>query len=238
MSRRSGRSTRSCASAGCAATASASPSTAPPASTSATTGARPHACKGLANSTIRQIHWILSGALAKAVHWRWLSVNPTELADKPPLPHSNPDPPSAEDAARLLNVAWKNPGWGTLVWLAMTTGVRRGELCGLRWSRVDLDAGVVTYRRGVAQSGAEIYEKDTKTHQQRRVALDSDTVEILRAHHDRAAATAQALGVLLSPDAFVFSPVPDSSQPFKPDTITQKASTPTCMPCATTPPPN
>jgi len=172
---------------------------------------RTHACKGLANSTIRQIHWILSGALAKAVRWRWLSVNPTELADKPPLPHPNPDPPSAEDAARLLNVAWKDPAWGTLVWLAMTTGARRGELCGLRWSRVDLDAGVVTYRRGIAQAGAEVYEKDTKTHQQRRIALDSDTVEILRAHHDRSAAAAQALGAVLSPDAFVFSPAPDGS---------------------------
>ena len=142
---------------------------------------RPHKCKGLANSTVRQIHWILSGALSTAIRWKWIAVNPADLANKPSLPHPDPDPPTAEDAARLLNAAWqKNEDWGTLVWLTMITGPRRGELCGLRWQRVDLDNAVITYRRAAAQVGTDIYEKDTKTHQQRRIALDSETVEILR----------------------------------------------------------
>ena len=183
---------------------------------------RPHKCKGLSDSTVRQIHWILSGALAKAVRWKWIAINPTEIADKPALPHPDPDPPSAADAARLINAAWKNPDWGALVWLAMTTGARRGELCGLRWSQVDLDKAVLTYRKGIAQDGTEVWEKDTKTHQKRRIALDPDTVEILRDHRTRWQNRLTKLDARPDPEAYVFSLTPDGSEPMKPSTVTQK----------------
>jgi hypothetical protein len=73
---------------------------------------KPHVCKGLADSTVRQIHWILSGALDRAVVWQWIPVNPAEHADKPPLPHPDPRPPTAEEAARLVERSWsKDPDW-------------------------------------------------------------------------------------------------------------------------------
>jgi integrase len=81
---------------------------------------------GLAASTIRQIHWLLSGAFSRAVRWRWITQNPMDQAAPPTAPTPNPKPPSARDAARLLAESWKDPDWGTLVWLAMTTGARRG----------------------------------------------------------------------------------------------------------------
>ena len=70
--------------------------------------------------------------------------------------------------------------WGVLVWLAMTTGARRGELCALRWKDVDLDRAVLNVRSAIAQEGSQTWEKDTKTHQQRRIALDKTTVGLLR----------------------------------------------------------
>ncbi|GGL18162.1 hypothetical protein GCM10012284_60940 [Mangrovihabitans endophyticus] len=69
----------------------------------------PHQCKGLADSTVRQIHWILSGALDRAVRWKWIAVNPAEYADKPALPHPDPQPPSVADAARIINESWRDP---------------------------------------------------------------------------------------------------------------------------------
>jgi integrase len=100
---------------------------------------RPHSCRGLAPSSIRQIHWILSGALSRAVRWKWIAVNPAAEADKPALPHPDPQPPSAEEAARIVNAAWAaDPDWGAFVWLAMVTGARRAELCALRWHQVAL----------------------------------------------------------------------------------------------------
>lgn len=123
---------------------------------------RPHQCKPLAAETIRQIHFLLSGAYNRAVKWRWVSRNPIGQAEPPAAPSPDPDPPSPAEAVKLLREAWKDLDWGALVWLAMTTGARRGELCALRWKHVDLVNGVLTLRRSIAQDGTETEEKDTK----------------------------------------------------------------------------
>jgi integrase len=75
--------------------------------------------------------------------------------------------------------------WGTLVWLVMTTGIRRGEVCALRWRDVDLDDETIAIRRSYTLHKGVGVEKDTKTHQMRRIALDSDTVALLREHRER-----------------------------------------------------
>jgi len=64
----------------------------------------------------------------------------------------------------------------------MTTGARRGELCALQWDRVDFDSAVLNTRSSIGQRGARTWEKDTKTHQQRRITLDAQTVALLAAY--------------------------------------------------------
>src|SRR4051794_2972979 len=163
---------------------------------------RPHVCKALSPSSIRQMHWVLSGAFSRAVRWRWVAVNPATQAQPPAQPHPEPNPPSADDAARILKEAWRDPEWGTLIWLAMTTGARRGELCALRWHHVDLDAAVLTLKRSAyIDLDGEVREKDTKTHQQRRVALDPETVAVLREHRERFEQQAKELDIEARPDA-------------------------------------
>ena len=185
---------------------------------------KPHVCMGLADSSVRQIHWILSGALDRAVVWPWISINPAEHASKPSLPHPDPRPPTAEEAARLAERAWsRDPDWGALVWLTMTSGARRGEICGLRWSHVDLEHAMITIRRTVyLDQRGQLVEKDTKTHQQRRVVLDPETAVVLREHHLRAEHRAAAIGVQLDSACYVFSGDPDSCTPLNPDGVTQR----------------
>lgn len=86
---------------------------------------------------MRQVHNILEGAFARAVRWRWIGVNPADQAKAPTQPAPDPQPPSQTQAARIAMEAWKDPDWGMFVWLAMTSGARRGELCALRWDRLD-----------------------------------------------------------------------------------------------------
>ncbi|MFR9804435.1 tyrosine-type recombinase/integrase [Pseudonocardia sp. RS010] len=185
---------------------------------------RPHAGKPLAPATVRHIHFVLHSAFEKAVRWRWVSFNPVSLASPPAAGKPDPQPPTTAECARILDEAWREPDWGALVWLTMTTGARRGEICALRWNQVDLDAGMLTYRRAIAQYGTELVEKPTKTHQQRRVTLDTETVAALTEHRERAAERARLLGIDLPADAFVFSLAPDSSEPLVPGSVSQRYS--------------
>jgi integrase len=186
---------------------------------------RPHRCRPLGNATIRKIHYILSGAFKRAVRWRWAGVNPIEQAEPPPVLPPDPQPPTPDEAARLIAEASRlDPNWGMLVWLTMVTGARRGELCGLRWRHIDLERRVLTVRRAIAQDGTLLEEKDTKTHQRRHVTLDPGTVAALAEHRQRCEETCAALGADLSPDAFMFSLAPDGSTNLRPSSVTQRYS--------------
>ena len=146
-------------------------------------------------------------------------------AEPPPAPKPNPQPPTAAQAARIMNESWRDPDWGSLVWTAMTTGVRRGEMCAIRVSSVDLDEGreTVWLRRAIRREpGAGWVEADLKTHQQRRIALDAETVVVLRQQIERCRARAEALGFEYPADGFLFSGSADGSTFLTPDSVTQR----------------
>ena len=177
----------------------------------------------LSGSTVRKVHFILRAALGLAVKWGWIPNNPAELATVPKFVRQDVDPPTPEDVTRFLEAAWtRDPELGTLLWLAMITGARRGELCGLRWSHVRLDDGYVLIARSFVHRGRERREKDTKTHQSRRVALDGVTAEILAEHRARCEERASACSVALRPDGYVFSSAVDGREPVLPDSLTRR----------------
>jgi hypothetical protein len=79
----------------------------------------------------------------------------------------------------------------------------------LRWTDVDLEGGVLKLSPSILRDGARTVEKDTKTHQHRRVTLDPETVAVLTEHWERCGTRAAALGLDHDRRAFVFSPAPD-----------------------------
>jgi integrase len=183
----------------------------------------PHACKPLALSSVRQCHAVLSGALSAAKRWGWITVNPLDAAQRPRMPAPQPNPPSPEEAAKIVNAAWgQDEDWGTFVWLTLVTGARRGELLALIWDDLDLVAGVLTIRRSLVSHNGETIVKDTKTHQMRRISLDEATVEILDAHKKRCATRCTDVDTALDDSAFVFSYSPDSRRPCDPSAITHR----------------
>jgi len=181
-----------------------------------------HTCRPLSSSTTRKIHYIIRGALERAVRWRHLGVNKAAMAIAPSPERTEPDPPSADEAARLLNAAWADPEWGLLLWLTMLTGPRRGEISALRWRHVDFDRGLLSIVRSNAQPKAGVKEKATKTGQSRKIALDEHTVTLLTTHRDMWSQRCADLGVVLTLDAFVFSNSPDGAQPYAPRAISQR----------------
>jgi integrase len=182
-----------------------------------------HVCRPLSSSTVRKIHFIVSAALGRAVRWDQIAVNKAELAEAPSPSATEPDPPTAAEAARLLGEAWAaDPDWGLLLWLTMVTGSRRGEISALRWHHVDLDGALLTLQRSNAQPKSGLKEKTTKTRQQRRVTIDPQTVALLTAHRQACEQRCAALGVDLDPAAYLFSPAPDGSAPWPPRSLTLK----------------
>lgn len=186
---------------------------------------RAHVCKPLAASTVRQLHSIMSGALSAAERWEWIDANPARIAKRPKQPQPQPTPPSPAEAARLVDAAFEmDDDWGTLVWLVMTTGIRRGEVCALQWSRVDLEQGIVEVRRSYVLRKGIGRVKDTKTHQMRRIALDTETTVLLREHKDRCRQRLAELKIDLTGDMYVFSGVRkfDPTQPYSPHAVSSR----------------
>ncbi|MBA2323160.1 MAG: tyrosine-type recombinase/integrase [Pseudonocardiales bacterium] len=186
---------------------------------------RPHQCRPLDASTVRHMHFILSGAYRKAVRWRWVSVSPMGQAEPPPAPKPNPQPPAPRDAARIVNEAWRDPDWGALIWTTMTTGARRGELAALREDDLDLTEGreSLWLRRAIRKDeNGRLVEAELKTHQQRRVALDLETAVVLRDHLGRWSARLELLGKRLTGRLYLFSGAPDGSTWPRPEGISQR----------------
>lgn len=184
---------------------------------------RQHACRPLSNATISKLHFIIRGALSAAVRWEWISTNPATVAKKPRTPAPQPKPPTPEQAAAIVEAAWKqDESWGTLVWLVMVTGLRRAELLALRWSDVDLSAGGLTVGRNYVRAKGRSFEKDTKTHRDRRIALDEATVDVLTEHRERYDAAMRQLGIEPTNDAFLFSYKPTFDRPCDPSGVTHR----------------
>ncbi len=90
------------------------------------------------------------------------------------MPHHDIKPPTAEEVARLFEELERSDhDLASMVYVAATTACRRGELCGLRWSDLDLDPGTLMVRRSIMDTKGGVAEKDPKTHRSRRIALDA-----------------------------------------------------------------
>jgi integrase len=179
--------------------------------------------KPLAPATVRQVHAIIRRALQQAVRWEWIASNPASLATPPRLRASQIDPPDPGDVLALIDAARANdPDFGCFVLLAATSGARRGELCALQWSDLDLKKATVTISRAIVEAQhSQLVEKDTKTHSVRRISLDEMTVGSLQELRTRCMSRAKTVGVTLPADAYIFSPEPDGSRAWSPNDVTK-----------------
>jgi integrase len=179
--------------------------------------------KGNEATTVRRVHALIGAALHSAERWDLVDKNVARRADPPPVRAAQVKAPSPKDVQALLVAAEKaEPSLAVLLLLAALTGARRGELCALRWSDVDLKAGTLTIARSVYETaGGGWGEKATKSHQARKVGLDDLAIEALRRHREATRATARGLHLTIPPDAFLFSRSPVGSEPIRPDVLTK-----------------
>jgi integrase len=176
---------------------------------------------GKSPKTIRNHHAIISAALHQAVRWGWVRSNVAEMAKPPRVPQKRVEAPSLDVVRDVIEAAERrDPRLAPLLMLAALTGMRRGELCALRWSDIDFDAGMLTVNHSVVVAPKGLVEKSTKSNRERVVALDAVALALLEQHHSRAAQWMRQAGGELSANAFVFSPYVEGTKPFRPDNVT------------------
>ena len=138
---------------------------------------------GLSAKSVLHIHRLLREVLAHAVRWQVLSWNADDAVAPPRAERCEPPMLSPEAARRLLAVA-EDGSYGALVHVAVMTGMRRGEILGLRWEDVDLDGSVLHVRQAAQWLPGKGWTfRQPKTAKSRRpIALAQPTVQVLRQH--------------------------------------------------------
>ena len=120
--------------------------------------------RGLAPATIRQVHAILRASLNQAERWGLVQRNVAKLASAPSQPQREQHPPDVADVLALLAAARDvDAMFGLYVRVMVATGTRRAEVCGLRWSDVDMATGTLTVERSYTLVPGVRGDRPTKT---------------------------------------------------------------------------
>jgi len=139
----------------------------------------------LAPRTVLKIHRIVFKMLDDAVRWQLLSVNPCAAVRAPHVERREMTALSLEQARSLLDQV-SGTEHGVMLATAIHTGLRLGELRGLRWVDVDLESGRLSVTQTLQRVDGELRVGVTKTHRSRRaVTLAPQMVALLRHHRRR-----------------------------------------------------
>ena len=160
---------------------------------------------GRSASTVLKYHRLLNAAYKFANSQEQLSRNPCAAVKKPRRPTPSPNSLTAVQLARLaktLGVMEPTPTV-TAAAIAMYTGMREGEVCGLRWKSYDAGAGTIRVENAVAKAGGKTYETDPKTKESRRdVPVEPMLARMLERRRAIMVEDLQVAGITLEDDEF------------------------------------
>ena len=155
-----------------------------------------------ASPRMRQyVHAVLHRALKQAVKWGLVAVNVCDRVDRPTVPECEMKVFTPEQAKAFM-VVGEADRLHALYVLAITTGLRQGELCGLKWDDVDLESGYLSVRRNLVALGKAFIDGEPKTKKgKRRVDLPAIAVEALCDHRKRMLAEGNSAATYIFCDA-------------------------------------
>ncbi len=140
--------------------------------------------EGLSPTSVRYIHAVLNRALKQALRWRLVRENVAAATDPPKPSTKTMSPLDAEQAKRFLDAA-RGDRLEALFVVAVTAGLRIGELSGLRWEDLDLDRKTMRVARTLSRAKEGPRFTTPKTGKGRSIALTQRAVESLRSHRKR-----------------------------------------------------
>jgi integrase len=174
---------------------------------------------GMSRATIANVHTVLHRALDQAVKWGIVTHNVTDRVTKPSKGKPEHRAMWNDEQVRLFLAAADKDEFAILWWVAVYSGMRRGELLGLKWEDVDFDGGSVSVKRTYSRGAANKFELGKpKTQTGRRlVTLPSQVMARLKAHHLRQMDVRMEAGEYYQDQGFVFAdPI---GKPIHPNTL-------------------
>ena len=179
----------------------------------------------LSRSRMNNARAVLSGAYKWGKRHHMVADNPVDGFE---LPTSLRSPrtttaPEIDELVRILDAADEHdPILAPVLKLGATTGMRRGELAGLRRDRLHLDRLELVVDTAVNDAGGVVVEKPTKTHRRRTVSIDAGTAALLRDHLAQMDQRAATCGAVVTHGAFVFSLDVTCETPLRPEFLTRR----------------
>lgn len=164
---------------------------------------------GLSPTTVNTIHGVLHKALENAVRWNLVPRNVCDLVSPPRRAHYEVQVLTVEEINKLLDAA-RGHYLEALFYLAIATGLRRGELMGLKWQDIDWQAGTLQVKRTLSRvpsklPGRGYIESETKTKKSRRsIVMASFALESLKRHKTRQAEAMLKAGEKWQHNDYVF----------------------------------
>ena len=172
---------------------------------------------GLSSTSVRHHHTLLHKAFKQAVQWGLMQRNPADAVSAPRLRKAEMHTLSESDVDSVLRSSY--PEYYPLFYLALFTGLRRGELLALRWSDVNLPMAEISVSRSVVPlKGGKYLIKESKTPKSRRtVALSPSTCQVLLEHMEKQMANYSRLDIKFKNNTLVFCHLDNS--PLKGNTV-------------------
>ena len=162
-----------------------------------------HQAKGLSPKTVRNIHQIIASAMKLAKEQKIIVSDPTEGCALPKLEHKEMKTLPIEQLTSFLREA-KDSGVFEMYYVELATGLRRGELLGLKWEDIDFEHGNLRVKRQVARINGEVVEAPLKTkNAYRTLPLAEDTIQVLKQQRNK---TGSSPWVFPSPTGGPISP--------------------------------
>ena len=142
----------------------------------------------LSDTTINRLHAIFHQAMEDALHAHIIAKNPTVGATVPKASHAPKRVLTDKELDTFLDAVREDKIWGDFFYVELTTGLRRGEICGLMWQDFDARNGVLQVRRTLhnRKLGVDMLGKTKTRSGERTIVLPRSTAEILRRRKENA----------------------------------------------------
>lgn len=173
--------------------------------------------RGIKGSVVRVVHGLIHNMLAQAQKWDMLAKNVAEIATPPRTEHREMVTWTSEQVQEFLNLAASSPYLPIYI-VAIATGMRRGEVMGLKWLDVDLERATLTIVRTLSYLERKPVITDAKRASSRRtVVLPSFAVDVLRQHRTHQIEMKLKMGNTYRDEGWVFAKYDGST--LQPETV-------------------